>query len=327
MTESLFTPETPAAATLAAGARPNRPKRGNRGALPPHGIRVKSKHPKGPLVDAEPARRHVRHLMAARVSIVRIANAAGVGMATVGGLLYTRGPGRGRCEQLRQDNARRILSVRAEDVVTGTVDATGSRRRLQALMAGGWPQLRLAPYFGLHPHYVTELLRQPRVYGTTAVAVAAAYDRLWNQDPRQHGVAEGPYKKIVNRARGNAWAPVGAWDDETIDDPNAAPEWTGYCGTDRGYWVHQRLDIPGCARCTAAHEAWLAEHTHLTSRERGGKLFKARAAAVTREADLAADAREVLRHSDDVELAAARLGVTPGRLERALYRHPEAVTA
>ncbi|MGW2692405.1 hypothetical protein ACWC3Y_11145 [Streptomyces sp. NPDC001296] len=286
-----------------------------------------SRHPKGPLVDAEPARRHVRNLMAARVSLARIAKAAEVGIATVSGLLYTRGPGRGRCEQLREENSRRILSVRAADVVTGTVDAAGTRRRLQALMAGGWPQLRLGPHFGLHPHYVTELLRQPRVYGTTAVVVAAAYDRLWNQDPRQHGVALGAYKKVRTHARANAFAPAGAWDDETIDDPTAAPEWTGYCGTDRGYWVHKRQNIPGCARCEAAHQAWEAEHAHLSSRERGGLLFKARAAAVTREADLAADAREILRFNTDFALAAERLGVTTDHLDRALHRHPEAVSA
>jgi hypothetical protein len=311
-TPTLFIPEAPVA-HAAAG---------------PGLIRAaKSKHPKGPLVDAEPARRHVRHLMAAGVSLARVAGAAGIGIATVSGLLYTRGAGRGRCEQIRQENARRIFAVRAEDVVTGFVDAAGTRRRLQALMAIGWPQLRLGPHFGLHPHYVTELLRQQRVYGTTAMTVAAAYDRLWNQDPRQHGVAKGPFKKIVNHARANAWAPPGAWDDDLIDDPQAHPEWTGYCGTDRGWWVHRRQDIPGCERCDAAHQAWLEERAGLTVQERNLELLQARAAAVSREADLAADGRELMRHGVDADLAADRLGVTRKYLERALHRQTEAVSA
>ena len=311
---ALSTTEAPAA-TTAAGPRPNHPS-----------PRRASRHRKGPLVDAEPARRHVRHLMAAGVSIARIADAAGISTATVSGMLYTRGPDRGRCEQLRADNARRILGVRAEDIVTGSVDATGTRRRLQALMAIGWPQLRLAPHFGLHPHYVTELLRQPRVYGTTAVAVAAAYDRLWNQDPRQHGVDVGPYKKTVNQARANAWPPPAAWDDEEIDDPAAHPEWTGFCGTDRGWWIHRRLELPGCARCEAAHEAWLAERAQLAGVNLNRELFKARNSALGLEADLAADGRELLRYAVPLEDAAERLGVTADRLRTAFSRHPEAVT-
>lgn len=288
--------------------------------------RQTGRHPKGPLVDAEPARRHVRNLMSAGVSLARIATAADVGIATISGMLYTRGPGRPRAEQIRLDNGRRILNVRATDIVTGYVDAAGTRRRLQALMANGWPQLRLGPHFGLHPRYVTELLRQPSVYGTTAVAVAAAYDRLWNQDPRQHGVSVGVYKKIRTHARVNAWAPPGAWDDDTIDNPDAHPEWTGECGTDRGYWVHKRQQLPMCQRCETAHDAWLAEHAHLGGQQRNQAIFRARAAAGGREADLAADARELIRYGADTEQAAARLGATKQHLQQALLRHPQPET-
>lgn len=289
--------------------------------------RKPSHHPKGPLVDAEPARRHVRNLMAAGVSITRIAGAANVGIATISGLLYTRGTERGRAEQLRLENARRIIRLRADHIVTGYVNAAGTRRRLQALMANGWPQLRLAPHFKLHPHYVTDLIRQPRVYGTTALAVAAAYDRLWNQDPRQHGVTISAYKKVRTLARINAWAPPGAWDDETIDDPGAAPEWTGECGTDRGYWVHKRQNLPMCARCDQAHADWLTEHASLPSQKRNQAMFRARANATSREADLAHDARELMRVCGaDAEQAAARLGVTRQHLQQALIRHPKPET-
>ena len=286
-------------------------------------VRPKSRHPKGPLVDAEPARRHVRNLMAAGVSIVRIAQAADIGMATVSGLLYTRGEGRGRCERLRLENARRIVRVNAEDVVTGSVDAAGTRRRLQALMTNGWPQLRLAPHFGVHPYYVTELIRQPRVYGTTAVAVAAAYDQLWNQDPRQHGVPIGVYKKIRTHARNNAWAPPGAWDDDTIDDPRAHPEWTGECGSDRGWWLHKTNDIPVCPRCQDAHTVWLSERRHLPAPERFRQLAFAKGAATNRGAALAADARELIRVSGlGLDQVAERLGITRDYIQQELARHP-----
>ncbi|WP_435643821.1 hypothetical protein ACR9VJ_26200 [Streptomyces sp. H49] len=278
---------------------------------------------KGPLIDAEPVRRHVRNLMAAGVSVVRIAEHAGVGFAVVSGLLYTRGPGRGRAEKIRLLNARAIFSVRAENIVTHYVDPTGTRRRLQALMANGWPQLRLGPHIGRHPMYVNQLLAQPRIYGVTAVAVAAAYDRLWNQDPRQHGVREGTYKKVRGVARAHGWAPPGAWDDDTIDDPAAAPEWTGYCGTDRGWWAHRLEQIPVCERCEAAHEQWKADRAHLPAKQRWAELGQARNKACAREAALAEDARELLRFDTDINQVAERLGVSRNHLQQAMLRHPD----
>jgi hypothetical protein len=281
-----------------------------------------SRHPKGPLVDAEPARRHVQNLRSAGVSIVRIAEHAGVGFSIVSHLIYNRGPHRPASAKLRLVNARRILAVRAEDVATNYVNPTGTHRRLHALMANGWPQLRLGPHIGLHPVYVNAVLKQASIYGTTAANVAAAYDRLWNQDPRQHGVSVGTYKKVRGLARDNGWAPPGAWDDDTIDDPTAHPEWTGHCGTDRGWWIHQRQQLPMCARCEQAHQDWLAEHDDLDPRLRNQALFKARNAAVSREADLAADGRELLAYGVSYEQAAARLGVTKNHLQQALKRHP-----
>jgi hypothetical protein len=287
---------------------------------------VSSNPAKGPLIDAEPARRHVRNLMAAGVSVVRIAEHAGISFAVVSGLLYTRGPGRGRAEKIRTENASRIMAVHADKIVTYYVDPTGTHRRLQALMANGWPQMRLGPHIGRHPVYVNALLQQPRIYGVTAVSVAAAYDRLWNQDPRQHGVKTGTYKKVRGVARAHGWAPPGAWDDDTIDDVSAHPEWTGHCGTDRGWWLHNVNDIPVCARCQEAHDAWLAERKHLPAVERFRQLGYAKGAASNRGAVLAADARELIRVSGlDLAQVAERLGVTRDYIQQELTRHPETV--
>jgi len=184
---------------------------------------VSSNPSKGPFIDAEPARRHCRNLMAAGVAITRIAKASGVSTAVISRLLYAcnnRPPSR----HLRQQNANSLLNIRPQDVVTGYTDATGTRRRIQALMAIGWTQLSLGPHFGCHPRYVTYLMRRPSVYGTTAVNVAAAYDRLWNKEPLRHGVPLGPSNWVRNYARTQGWPPPAAWDDDAIDDPNRGPE-------------------------------------------------------------------------------------------------------
>src|SRR5690606_31398529 len=45
------------------------------------------------------------------------------------------------------------------------------------------------------------------------------------------------------------------WDPDTIDDPDAYPEWTGACGTHRGRLIHKREGTPVCGPCKAAPEA------------------------------------------------------------------------
>ncbi|NUL14556.1 hypothetical protein [Streptomyces lunaelactis] len=285
-----------------------------------------SRYALGPLIDAEPARRHIRNLMAAGVSIVRIAEASGVNHAAISRTLYTIG-GRPPSVRMRKQYVDQLLTVRAEDVATGSVAAIGSHRRIQALMAKGWTQLSLGSHIGCHPRYVTHLMRRAVVFGTTAAAVAAAYDQLWNRDPLQHGVPLGPSNWVRNYARKEGWAPPGAWDDETIDDPQAHPDWTGHCGTDRGYWMHRRQSLPMCDRCETAHAAWLAEHEHLGGQARNKRMFAARAAASTHEADIATDGRELMRVSGlSYDLAAERLGVTKQHLQQALIRHPEPAT-
>ncbi|MDH6224311.1 hypothetical protein [Streptomyces sp. MJP52] len=277
---------------------------------------------KGPFVNSEPVRRHILNLMSAGASARGIADHCGVHYSILTGLLYDRSATRPRSKKIRLVNARLILSVRAEDVATCYVDPTGTQRRIQALAANGWPQRRLGPHLGLHPAYVHAVMRQPSVYGVTAASVAAAYDRLWNQDPRHHGISIGTITKVRAHARHNGWAPPGAWDDDTIDDPNAHPEWTGHCGTDRGYWIHRLQNLPLCERCEQAHTQWLAEHAHLDPKQRNQELFKARGSALSREADLAVDGRELISHGLTAEQAAARLGISKNYLLTTFRRYP-----
>ncbi|MFE5368122.1 hypothetical protein [Streptomyces mirabilis] len=281
-----------------------------------------------PFVDAEPARQHLRALKEYGVSAQRISEVSGLHPAVIGGILYDFGDHKRR-ERIRTETAAAIFAVqpRFEYIHDRhVIDGTATRRRLQALAAIGFPFRRLGEHLPLHPVQVGHTARSEKVQAGTHRAVAAAYKKLAHQNPTEHGIRPGTALKIRRYAQAQGWAPPIAWDDDTIDDPNAHPDWTGHCGSDRGYWMHQRQQLPMCARCEKAHEAWLDEHADLTVQELNRERFRARAAASSREADLAHDARELMRVSGlSVEQAAERLQVTRPHLHQALKRHPAAV--
>ncbi|WP_053706612.1 hypothetical protein [Streptomyces sp. WM6373] len=176
-----------------------------------------------PLVDATPARQHARSLMAAGVSIAVTAHRAGLRTSALSNLLYTTN-GRPPAGRIRESKAMAILGVKASEVVTGRVNATGTRRRLQALTAIGWPQVHIAPHIPCHPLYVWSLAQQDIVLARTAHRVAAAYELLWNKDPVRHGVPANRVSYVRRLAERNGWLPPAAWDDDLIDDPAAQPE-------------------------------------------------------------------------------------------------------
>jgi hypothetical protein len=86
--------------------------------------------------------------MAAGVSRQQISSMSGVTDSVLSRLLYGE-PSRGKppTRGLRPGDAARILAVTAAPgLLTGAAlaDATGTRRRLQALTARGWPLRELA---------------------------------------------------------------------------------------------------------------------------------------------------------------------------------------
>lgn len=142
------------------------------------------------------------------------------------------------------------------------LDPRTTSRRLQALFASGWTGLVLAPLIGMDNRNMGTLVRgQVRyVYAVTAKEIADLYDKLQYEDPVAHGVSEASASRGRIESRRKGWAPTWAWDDDTIDDPHAFPEWTGACGTEEGYRIHIRETIfeknrmPPCDPCREAVE-------------------------------------------------------------------------
>jgi transcriptional regulator with XRE-family HTH domain len=165
--------------------------------------------------DAATAQRvvkHLRDLAANDMSHAQIAASAGVAQSTVSDLIA------GRTSPLSK-NATKLLQVRRTDRTdTCMVSAVGAKRRLQALYWMRHPSRVVASETGLHEDTILGMARG-RYDRTTAARVQRvrdAYDRL----AMRHGSSEFARRFAVE----NGWHGPLAWDDDTIDDPNAVPQ-------------------------------------------------------------------------------------------------------
>ena len=182
-----------------------------------------------PFTDATPVRDHVRHLMARGIGASRVATLARVSRSSVSHLLYGD-PARGEMpsRRIRTGTAQRLLAVRFSEanLAAGTaVEAAGTRRRLQALIATGYSGRSLAARLVMEPAHLYRILSgRPAVMAATACRVRELYDRLWGQPPPQgtRGERISAAKARAHAAR-RGWPPPLAWDDDTIDDPGSSP--------------------------------------------------------------------------------------------------------
>lgn len=209
-----------------------------------------------PYVDAEPVRAHVRALGEFGIGWMRLATIAGVPRGSVSKLLYGD-PQRNMAPSKRilPKNALALLAVQPtlDNLGDGAaIDGTGTRRRLQALVAKGWSQSELACRLGMERASFSTTITGGLVRAHTVRAVMALYDQLWREDPAAHGVPRRWIEASRRHALARGWAPVGAWDDDQIDNPDAFPDWTGHCGTPDGYRAHYRIRVPVFPPCRNA---------------------------------------------------------------------------
>jgi hypothetical protein len=95
------------------------------------------------------------------------------------------------------------------------VDPTGTRRRLRALGAIGYPLRSLGVEIGWTSNLGRLIWGNQRVHRSTAQLVKDAYERLSG--------TPGPSQRARKAAKRAGYAPPLAWDDDTIDDPDATP--------------------------------------------------------------------------------------------------------
>lgn len=201
-----------------------------------------------PLVDAEPVRQHIAALRDSGHSLPDIQRRARVSPATIARILYN-GVNK-RAKRIRSEVADRILSipvVPAPIKPHSILDATGTRRRLQALLYMGWTLTALGPQLGFHPRRLTDLLHADRVLASTARRISDGYRVVQTWNPAMHGVPERSIAMSRNLAAREGWHGPLDWDD--IDDPNAEPE-TGR-RRQRGPGRREKVDDAQVARLTA----------------------------------------------------------------------------
>ncbi len=158
------------------------------------------------------------------------------------------------------------------------VDATGTHRRIQALVGNGRPLTEVARLLGREPGAASWILSQVTVTAETAVAVSALYRRIGDRVPQPATPAEERQVAAARRlAERRGWPPSLAWEPDQIDDPAGEPVggWNGW----------QRRQARGPARWAA-----VAEDAEFLTREEG-----------------------LNRHQ-----IAERLGMTDGALDRVL---------
>ena len=221
--------------------------------------------------------------------------------------------------KVQRDNALRLLAIQPHH--SPCVPALGIIRRIRALCRAGYPIRWTAQQASCSNRHIYEILN-----GTVTAVDRQLADRFAEVYAR-HEATPGPSNPARMAAASKDWTGPDGWDPDSIDDPDAHPDWTGHCGTDRGWWTHRIERIPVCPPCQAAHDAWLERIRPLSPAERYKAMGHARAEASNRGAAIAEDGRELLRLGATYDSAAQRLGVTRQHLQQELCRHPQEVAA
>jgi hypothetical protein len=180
-----------------------------------------------PYVDAQPVRDHVQQLTAAGMGLKTIAKRSHVAHGALWKLMYgkTRPDGtRQPSIKVRRETAQALLQLRPDLELLAPVayvDATGTHRRIQALMAAGWSLSQQAQHLGVAPTNLPAVLHRTRVFARTALAVRAMYDRLASQPPAETNQRERiAASRARNYAAARGWPPPIWWDDDELDTPD-----------------------------------------------------------------------------------------------------------
>lgn len=177
---------------------------------------------RGDIVQPDKAARHIHALRLTGMPDAEIMQAASITVSTFYRIV-------GRAGSIRRHVEQQVLAVKAvpRSLVgnCSRIDGTGTRRRLQALVAAGWPCNALASRLGADDKYTHEVLTGDgrAVMLRTAAKVNDLFAELCGQRPEAHGVRPVSATRARNLAKRRNWHPAGVWDD--IDNPDERPNY------------------------------------------------------------------------------------------------------
>lgn len=158
---------------------------------------------------------------------------------------------------IHRRNFEALLRMQFEEPAPNAwVSPVGTVRRMGSLWHDGFPINFLAEQVGSGKPHLQQLLRRSRgkdrVTGRMARGFAGLYDKLADAEPGEFGINAQTSSMCRTFARKKGCVPRTCWDPDTIDDPKAVPQWTGWCGTPYGVKLHEFHDIPVCDPCKRA---------------------------------------------------------------------------
>lgn len=202
------------------------------------------------LIDSTPSRQHLDYLMASGMGHKQIAKVSGVALTVIQRLvgIATSRP----AHRVTRATEAKILAVQPtldNLAPKRLVPAGPTARRVQALVALGYPMKHLAERLGiLQQNFLLHNYDDSHtVTAATARSVAALYDELSMTTPPQ-----GRARTLaLNYAAKHGWPPPLAWDD--IDAGDLDPTWNATARV-RG------IDADDCAVCAdIEHLAFFGE--------------------------------------------------------------------
>lgn len=195
--------------------------------------------------DAEKAKRKVRSFRARGMSFAQMAARSGLPITTVQGVLRNPTMHRSTWSAI----GRMPFEAPHGEAL---IDGTGTHRRVAALWCDGFPTKLIAELSGLSLVQIRRTVdgtASGQVRARSADAIGRLYAELESRKPGEFGITGRSVKWCRNFATKRGGVPRTCWDADTIDDPEAIPEWTGACGTADGLRIHQREGIPACPAC------------------------------------------------------------------------------
>lgn len=120
--------------------------------------------------------------------------------------------------RIRRYTEAQVLAIPVPSSYLSTladVDATGTHRRLRALGAIGYSQEHIGSLIGVIQRHIAAIMGRDNVSAANAAKVAKVFTELQ--------MTPGPSDIARRYAKRHGYPPPFAWDEDTIDDPNAKP--------------------------------------------------------------------------------------------------------